>query len=220
MQHKDPNIKNIVLELTAKFQCHTFILYGSRARGDAKDTSDYDIMGITDSGNTVVRDARVWNDTYLDAFIYPESKLSTPDESMLSMRGGIVLIEKNGIGTLFLKRLEELYKAGPKKLPPDEIQVRRVWAKKMLERAKTEDIEGNFRRHWLLTAVIEDYFNILGMWYRGPKESLNWLKANEPDLFRLYENALKPNATLEEIFLLIQNVDKNVNAALETGSDR
>ena len=145
----DPNIDAIVQELRDKFHCYTFILYGSRARGDAKETSDYDIMGITAEGNAVIRDARIWNGFYLDAFVYPESKISTPDESMLSFRGGIVLSEMNGMGTLLLKRIEELYLAGPKLLPSHEIQVRRVWARKMLDRAKT-GVRGSMERKLLL----------------------------------------------------------------------
>lgn len=210
MPHTDPNLELIIQELKTKFGCHTFILYGSRARGDARETSDYDIMGIKESGDAVIRDARVWNGYYLDAFIYPESKTASPDESTLSMRGGLVLTERNDIGTLFLKRIEELYQAGPKKLPPDEIQVRRVWAKKMLERARTEDIEGNFRRYWLLTALIEDYFLIRGMWYRGPKESFAWLKANQPKIFEIYEKALKPNSGLEVLGELIEELDQDI----------
>src|ERR1041385_7486137 len=113
MSYKDPHVDALVEELRNKFHCHTFILYGSRARGDAKDTSDYDILGITTEGDTVVRDARIWNGYYLDAFIYPESFLGSLDESLLKLKGGIVLVERDGIGSDLLKRIETLYLAGP-----------------------------------------------------------------------------------------------------------
>lgn len=214
MSFQDPHVDALVEELRNKFDCHTFILYGSRARGDAKETSDYDILGIATKGDSIVRDARIWNGYYLDAFIYPESALTSLDESLLKLRGGIVLVERDGVGSDLLKRIETLYLAGPKRLPPDEIQVRRVWARKMLDRARTEDIEGNFRRHWLLTALIEDYFLIRGWWYRGPKESFNWLKTNQPKLFEIYVQTLEPSATIEVLTKLVDEIDKDIDHSL------
>ena len=84
---------------------------------------------------------------------------------------------------------------------------------------QTEDIEGNFRRHWLLTALIEDYFLIRGLWYRGPKESFIWLKLNEPKLFEIYERALKPNASLEVLAELVEEIDKNLELSFRRVTD-
>jgi len=201
----DPCLSLITEELRQKQGCHTAILYGSRARGDETLASDYDILGVRESGE-VTRDARVFNGFYLDIFIYPESKLSSPDETMLHMRGGKVLFQKDDLGIDFLKKLEEIYSLGPKKLPPDEIQARKVWARKMLDRAKLEDMEGNFRRAWLVTALLEDHFSIRGEWYRGPKESLKWLQANRPALYARFEVALKPGAPLSDIEKLVTEV--------------
>jgi len=36
----------------------------------------------------------------------------------------------------------------------------------MALRMRRSDIEGNFRRAWLLTALLEDYFRLRGMWYQ------------------------------------------------------
>ncbi len=44
----DPVVNAIIDELTKIYHCHTIVLYGSRARGDFTETSDYDIAGITD----------------------------------------------------------------------------------------------------------------------------------------------------------------------------
>jgi predicted nucleotidyltransferase len=43
--------------MQALYGCHTVILYGSRARGDATAESDYDVLGVRDSGEAI-RDAR------------------------------------------------------------------------------------------------------------------------------------------------------------------
>src|SRR5687767_10993707 len=87
----DSELVAIMQELTSQYGCHSFILYGSRARAKATSESDYDILGIRKDGHKdgdeIIRDAREWKGTYLDAFIYPESKLATPDESMLTFHG-------------------------------------------------------------------------------------------------------------------------------------
>ena len=50
MTSRDPVLQQIIDELRATHGCHTFILYGSRARGDFTPSSDYDILGIRPSG--------------------------------------------------------------------------------------------------------------------------------------------------------------------------
>ena len=203
--NSDPLLNTIVENLKTDHGCHTIILYGSRARGDETPASDYDLLGVKESGEPL-RDARLWNSVYLDIFIYPESKLQAPDETMLHVRSGKVLLQKDTLATQFLSRLEQIYKTGPKKLPPDEIQARKVWAGKMLNRARAEDAEGNFRRAWLLTALLEDYFAIRGEWYRGPKESLKWLQINQPKLFEAYDQALKPASPLSTLEALAKEI--------------
>ena len=202
---ENQKIAEIKKILTDEHGCHTVILYGSHARGDARPTSDYDLLGIRENGE-VIRDARVWNDVYLDLFIYPESKIATPDETMIHMRDGRVLVEKNFMGTHLLKQLSGIFKAGPKKLPVDEIQARKVWARKMLDRAKDEDIEANYRRLWLLTALVEDYFRIRGLWYLGSKESFRWLQENDPKTYSCLDVALKSADDLKAIQRLVERV--------------
>src|SRR4051794_38471595 len=74
-----------------------------------------------------------------------------------------------------LEGIAKLFQAGPKKLPADEIEARKTWARKMLARARQGDTEGDYRRSWLLMALLEDYFVIRGDWYHGPKKALRWL---------------------------------------------
>ncbi len=199
----DPTLTYIVNELVSKKSCHTVILYGSYARGEETPASDYDVMGVKIDGEKF-RDAQLWNGIYLDLFIYPEAELKEASETHLYMLGGRVLLEKNNFGTNFLKKLQDIFDLGPKALKPDEINVSRVWAKKALTRIRCGGLEGNYRRVELGPSLLEDYFKINKMWYRGPKESFKWLKQHNMTLYNAFAAAFAPQATFETMENLVE----------------
>ncbi len=201
----------IVDRLRTAHSCHTVILYGSRARGDADATSDYDVLGIHNGKGDVIRDTGLWMGTYLDLFIYPRDKLANPQDFMQA-RGGKVLYETDVYGTNLLQALEEVYARGPEKLSSNEVEARRVWAFKMLERAGRGDIESNYRRVWLMTAILEDYFTCRQRWYEGPKTSFKWLNDHEPELLALFKAALHPGAAQSALETLVEAVTERYPA--------
>jgi len=102
--------------------------------------------------------------------------------------------------------LEALHGAGPEALPESELTARRNWAWKMLDRARIGDPEGNYRRAWLLTALLEDYFHLRTQWYEGSKKSLAFLARHEPAVYAKFEAALLPGAGLDRIAELVEVV--------------
>ena len=189
-------------DLVVGYGAHTVLLYGSHADGSASTASDFDLAAFADCA-AVVRVARLKDGFYLDAFVYPESVLIAPAEDHLKLRGSQVLVERGVEGTHFLQRLEQLYGVGPKPLPLDEAAARKTWAYKMVNRARRPDAEGNFRRAWLLTALLEDYFSLRGKWYEGPKKALRWLEQFDEPTFVAFRRALEPEASLELISRLV-----------------
>ena len=187
------SLASIVEEVCSKNRPHTLILYGSWARGDATATSDCDLLAIRKRGRGIVHDARKWRGIYLDIFVYPEAKLLP--SKLMHVRGGKVLKQKGQVGEQLLARLDRLHRRGPKPLPPDELAALKVWGHKMLDRISAGDAEGNFRRAWLLTASLEDYFILRNRWYEGPKLSLQWLRENEPKVYARFERALRPGSS-------------------------
>src|SRR5689334_16506529 len=99
-------IEYCVGELRNRHACHTVILYGSHARGDATAASDFDLVGFN-AGTEKIRDARIHDGRYLDLVILPPSVWENPDESQLQIRGGKILLESEGRGEAFLKKLHE-----------------------------------------------------------------------------------------------------------------
>ena len=181
-------------------------LYGSHARGDATSASDYDLLAIRKSGDRILRDARKWRGVYIDLFVYPERRVRP--SSLLHVKGGKVLLQRQKYGDQLLLKLDRVHARGPQPLPLDELAARKVWARKMLDRVRIGGLEGQYRRAWLLTALLEDYFAFRGLWYEGPKTSLQWLQHNEPDIHARFAQALRPNASIVALEALVRAVAK------------
>jgi hypothetical protein len=200
---KNDLLQSLSRELRRKYRCHTLILYGSRARGDAHAVSDVDLIGFRARG-PVVHEARKIKGTFLDAFVYPDNRAKATD--LLRIRGGKVLFQKKRFGDALLARVEKVYAEGPKPLSAQHKKTVKIWSQKMLERIKTRSTEADFRRVWLLTALLEDYFNLRGLWYEGPKAGLKWLAENDSTAHARFERALRPKASLAQIERLVKAV--------------
>jgi len=201
----DPFLDQVCKELVAAHGVHTILLYGSRADGSAGADSDYDVAAFGPIDKSF-RVAQLVDDAYLDVFVYPEALLVKPTEEYLKLRGSHVVLQRGTEAEDFLGSLEEVFRRGPEPLPSDEIEARKVWAHKMAARMQRADLEGNYRRVWLLTALLEDYFHIRGQWYQGPKKSLRWLEQFDAPTYDAMRLALEPNASTEAVFSLVHLV--------------
>ena len=123
----------LVTELKEQHGCHTVVLYGSRARSDWTEASDYDVLGIREGG-PAVRDARAWRDGWLDAFIAPEAGLLDLDPGALKLLGGRVLVERDGLGTRLLEAVTAYHDAGPPPLA--------AWDREELLAGHARDVAG------------------------------------------------------------------------------
>ncbi len=201
-------IERAGLAMMERYGCHTTILYGSRARGDATPRSDVDLLGVRQDGPSE-RFAKVVEGVYFDAFVYPESALTTLEPAMLRVLGGIVLSERNGFGTELLGRLRELSERGPAPLSADARQVLVLWSQKMLERFQGQvGIEADYRRMTLLVQALEDYFVLRNKWFQGSKVAFPWLFRNDVEVYKLFEGASQPGAGERAFSALVEAVYK------------
>lgn len=203
--NEDSFLEKSVNELLTKYKCHTVLLYGSRARGDATEKSDYDLMGVRKTGKPV-RLAEKRNGNYLDVFIFPEKSLKKIGEEHLYMKEAKVLVQESTYGSQLVRKIKAAARKPVQRLPEDEIQTRRVWAHKMLERIEVGDIEANYRRSWLHEALLADYFALRHKRYDGSKESFTWLKKNDPATYKLFESVLKKPTDLKLLKKLVVRV--------------
>lgn len=201
---KDVVFQKMLNHLKTNFNCHTIVLYGSRARGiGVTDSSDYDLIAIRRVGENI-REACEFEGRFIDAWIYSESILKKIDSSFLRIKDGLIIEQKKDLATKLLKKIDEIFKAGPTPIPEWESILTSSWIKKMYQRSNLKDIEGNYRRHWLLFDCLESYFKLRNLWYFGPKESFNWLKAHDKKAYRAFEKALSSDAKDIDIQRLIQ----------------
>jgi predicted nucleotidyltransferase len=178
-------LSNLISEMLEKHNCHSIILYGSRADNSHNEQSDIDIVCFTENSDSYT-DCRLRDGIFLDAWIYPESYISNL-EHFLKLINGKVLIQKDKFGEDLLEKVKELFERGSEKLSASERELRITWCKKTLLRIKRKDIEGNYRKIWLINDLLPMYFELRNKWYRGPKVSFAWLKENKPEEYKVFE---------------------------------
>lgn len=194
-----PWLRALCNELVQDGGAHTVLLYGSRANGSEDQDSDCDIAAFAPREDTG-RDTRVVDGVFLDVFVYPESVLlQQPATEFLKLRQSVVLVQRAQQADRFLQGLQALFAQGPPALPADEARARRSWAWKMVARMERGDAEGHYRRAWLLTSLLEDYFALRGQWYEGPKKALQWLGEHDAATAAAMEAALPPGASQASI---------------------
>ena len=192
---RDQVLESIIRELKNKYHCHTIVLYGSRARGLATPTSDYDVFGVRRRGQKT-RIAKKQNGCYWDVFVYPEKDLRKLSDHHLSWKGARILHGDGQYGRRLLSRIRKLIERPHKPEPQYQIDILRVWAQKELDRCRLNDIQGLYRRAEFHAALIDHYFVIRKQRFWGPKAAFAWLEENDPKTFRLVQMSLKDPTNL------------------------
>lgn len=178
-----------VNEVVEKYNPHTVIIYGSRARGDATDESDVDMACFLDSPS-VSEDFRSFGGIFLDAWLYPTESMKNSD-NFVQMGKAFCAVDKFGYGAKLLQEINKKIETGPKPLTEKE-KFNIIELKiKNLKRAAKGDIEGNHRRSYLQYDLLETYFHLRDKWFFGAKSSLTWLKENDEVAFSLFENVYR-----------------------------
>lgn len=201
----DDLLLRVVIDLQEKYNPHTIILYGSRARGDHTPTSDIDVVCFV-KGATPIEDARNFEGFYLDAWVYSSDVMSASNSELLRVADGYCLYDSEGRGEVFLKELQQRIEQGPKQLSASEIQHTKQWVYKMLERSKSSDVESLYRRYWLAVDLLQIYFDLRGQWYFGPKKGLAWLREHDFVGYQLFSQVYNHSVGLEDLGKLSEYV--------------
>jgi hypothetical protein len=125
---------------------------------------------------------------------------------LLRVADGYCLYDSEGRGKVFLKELQQRIEQGPKQLSASEIQHTKQWVYKMLERAKSSDVESLYRRYWLAVDLLQIYFDLRGQWYFGPKKGLAWLREDDSIGYQLFSQVYNHNIRIEDLGKLSEYV--------------
>lgn len=179
----------VVGELTRARGCHTVILFGSRARGDADADSDVDLFGVGESlsGSTFSKTAGGFD---FDVTFAAESTVREDPEEYLKIEDGLVLVQRDSYGDDLLRRVKKIVLAGPPPLSAEERVQRIHWLQRMASRAARADAEGRYRLSWLVSELPRVRFELEGRYWLGPKRSLALLANFDPDFSELYDRLL------------------------------
>lgn len=194
-------INNLKEYLIDEYNCHSIILYGSFADGTETEESDIDIICFTDEDKHK-NDNSIFQGRKLDVWIYNTEMMRKPEE-LSHIDGGKVILDKRNLCDELLKGISGVI-SNKKKLSTEEIAFYKEWLLKMLNRASKNDIEGNFRYHWLLVDSVEIYFLVKGLTYLGPKKSLLYLRNNDKVAYEYFAEALKINCEVEKVEELVK----------------
>lgn len=199
-------LRRVVEELAALHGCHTVILYGSRARGEARPDSDFDLL-LVRRGGPHEREVRDIEGLAIDAWVEDEGSLDvTRDPGLLRVRNGVLIRDEHGFGAELLRRVQEAFARGPAPLPRGERGALRAWGRKMLARIASRSVEGDYRRASLLAELLPIYFQIRGRWYLGPGEGLRRIAAEDPRAWDAFAAALTPGAPDAALARLVEIV--------------
>jgi hypothetical protein len=203
-QKMDDLLSRVVIDLQEKYKPHTIILYGSRAREDFTPSSDIVVCFV--NGATPIQDAREFEGFYLDAWVYGSDAMSASTDELLRVADGYCLYDCEGHGEAFLKQLQQRIEQGPKLLSSSERQHTKQWVDKMLERAKSSDVESLYRRYWLAVDLLQIYFDLRGQWYWGPKKSLIWLREHDSIGYHLFSQVYERGIRFDDLGKLSEYV--------------
>ena len=191
---------SLVRHLTARHRLHGIVLYGSRARGTHHADSDYDLLLLRTPGlapRPTERDVHHLDGALVDAWLYDATPDPAAEPGLLRLHGARVLLDLHGAAAALLERVDEVANGQPKAMAPGDLAAYRVWLPKMLARLQGDDplVAGHYRAE-LLHSLLPVWFEARRHWYRGTRQGAAWIREEAPDVARVFEAALRPNAEL------------------------
>ncbi len=197
-------INDTINQIIKDYNVHTIFLYGSRASGEYRDNSDYDLFCIRKDGPRV---RKVFNNAgnNIDLIVDDEKILDRPDDFLFLWSSQIIL-DKNNFANTILNTHQKHLKNGAPLLGGERLTQRKKNVFDILEYINSDSIISNFRKADLLSKLLPLYFSIIGEWYLGDKHAFNWLKNNRFDIYKKYQIALEKEASYKDICNLVDSI--------------
>lgn len=140
-------LDNLVAYLKAKYYPKAILLHGSRARGDAVGTSDYDLALITDKPDLIRPESH--NGCALDASGVPLTEKILKSGHTPIWPCLVLFDDAEGLGECLAKHTLEAFEKGPLPLPREELENRRNFSKRFLQRIQERGSDPLIRFYYM-----------------------------------------------------------------------
>lgn len=192
--------KFIVDFLTRKYKAKVIILVGSRAVGDHKPNSDWDIYVFSDKECPKETPQEFYNslpkelkNEHLDVYQNSTDTKTYSDKLYRDLRNSEILLDSNNFGEKLRKKALEIYKKGPEKWTKEYAQGRFYKAERYMK--KFEDIL--IREHYpeLFLRICSHYEENLIPWWFGirnkfqlrPQQAFPYINEKDPKFYNKIE---------------------------------
>jgi hypothetical protein len=179
-------IRNYLLE---KYAPEAIFLHGSRVRGDAADTSDYDIVMITSDANDIF--SHDFEGMMLDIAAYPLNTHILEVGNKVPNWPLKILHDTNDIGKRIYEETELAYKNGPTLLSEQEWKNRINYTERLIDKIKARGNNVSIRRYYLsdfYMRAVRYWFEKKNRWTVSPYRALPLIQAEDPDFFIELQN--------------------------------
>ena len=181
-------MEKIIRYLEETYHPRALLVYGSFARGDNDEYSDFDCLIIVDAKSRN-HDDTVLNGIRLDCFIYTAEETATENPDIFLPVYSAHIVTDDGTGKALQERVRK-YVDSRRKMDVSEKEFIVSWYRKTISRMQKSDDEGNFRAISLFRESLEDYFLLRDLFFFGSKEASLYLKQNDPVGFDLFHEAV------------------------------
>ncbi len=180
--------EEIIEYLKETYKPRAILIYGSFARGDNDEYSDFDCMVIVDA-KTAKHDDSIIGGVQLDCFVFTADEIESEDaETFLTAYDAQIPVD-DGIGKSLQYRVRR-YVREHEKMDEREKEFIVSWFRKTMKRMDKGDDEGDHRALALLWESLCDYMMLRDMFYFGSKETIGYLKKNDPAGYELFHEAV------------------------------
>ena len=184
-------IAGVIQYLLQTHHPRAIIVTGSYADGTYNKASDFDCWLIGQDEKRALCDTSIVNGIELQAEIYPQAYFESMTLYWLRyFVDAIIVYDPEGLAEKFLQNTQEKLAAYPC-MPPKQKEQAIAYLEKMLRRASTQDIHGDYRGHLMLAQSLESWCDLSDRIFLGPKKTLRLMEAADPASTAIYRRALR-----------------------------
>ena len=194
--------QKITDHLVSKYSPVLVLLFGSRARGDSTEMSDWDFLLITEQP-VVVSEKEIFGELIdcevISVPVNAESLVKKYDSALL---GAKILFDRNGYGQDVLADLEKIY-AIPKVLEEKDITERKYFLKRKLRKLEvslTNDGVFFFELGFVYEKAIQYWFELKHRRFKlHPKLALPEIEKEDTEYFNLLQKLYSQQTNQEKL---------------------